>query len=69
MKQEAKNCYNARMFGGFLTWGYPQIIHRIFHELNHPPAFIETSIWLVISIPEIGMTKAEIWDASQNPLS
>ena len=34
--------------GGFLKWGYPQIIHfnRIFHEINHPfglPPFTETS--------------------------
>ena len=28
----------THMYGGFLKWGYPQIIHfnRIFHELNQP---------------------------------
>ena len=29
---------NDQKKGGFLKWGYPQIInfHRIFHEINHP---------------------------------
>ena len=42
--------YNHHYYGGFLKWGYPQIIHFnvIFHEINHPaigvPPFVETLI-------------------------
>ena len=42
-------------FGGFLKWGYPQIIHlnRIFHEINHPAIgvalFQETSTFSSIN--------------------
>ena len=30
--------WHVVIYGGFLKWGYPQIIHlnRIFHEINHP---------------------------------
>ena len=39
-------------FGGFLKWGYPQIIHVSgnFHYFNQPfctPMAMETSIWVI----------------------